>query len=67
MDDLKLFLLKKTYSLSFFEGSVVSLQLKCNRKKVVATKEAKIMSIVFICINLHKVDEQLDKGLRYLV
>lgn len=59
--------LKKTYSLSFFEGSVVSLQLKCNKKKVVATKEAKIMRIVFIYINLHKVDDQLDKGLRYLV
>ena len=45
----------------------MSLQLKCNKKKVVATKEAKIMRIVFICINLHKVDDQLDKGLRYLV
>jgi hypothetical protein len=49
MDNLKLYLLKKkTYSLSFFEGSVVSLQLKCNKKKVVATKEAKIIRNVFI-------------------
>lgn len=50
MDNLKLYLLKKkTYSLSFFEGSVVSLQLKCNNKKVVATKEAKIIRNVFMC------------------
>ena len=39
---------KKTYSLSLFEGSVVSLQLKCNKKNVVATKEAKIIRNVFI-------------------